>query len=282
MTGIDLVNKARTVSLYGMTLCIICFLLVAYSGPAQAVVNLSTKEIKEMVKQLGDNKWAVRENATKKLIEAIEDGNQTTWQTAADQVRYATKSADLEVAWRAEKILTTALPTKFTTLAQLKVQLDASKTVLDQAFSRLVDEFIAAVSRGTPAEVQEKLAHLVTVNALRVELTSIAYSKNNSYKQFYTFGKITRLRKNIDSLKVNVEKAGEALKKEDRTNLTAALKLVQDILSKDKDEDGIPSIWEQLFGLDPEDKTDKNKDPDGDGRDNLKEYKDETFPNTKD
>jgi hypothetical protein len=47
----------------------------------------------------------------------------------------------------------------------------------------------------------------------------------------------------------------------------------------DDDSDLIPDTWELRFGLDPFDPTDANADPDGDGLNNLEEYRGGTEPN---
>lgn len=53
----------------------------------------------------------------------------------------------------------------------------------------------------------------------------------------------------------------------------------------DSDSDGMPNGWEGLYGLDPNDNTSTNGaagDWDGDGRSNIDEYNDGTFPNNPD
>jgi len=42
--------------------------------------------------------------------------------------------------------------------------------------------------------------------------------------------------------------------------------------SDDTDEDGLPDLWEERFGLDPNLASDASEDPDGDGRNNLSEF----------
>lgn len=51
--------------------------------------------------------------------------------------------------------------------------------------------------------------------------------------------------------------------------------------NKDTDDDGdqIPDFWEIQYGLNPLDKTDADKDPDGDGKSNLDEYLNGTHSN---
>ena len=46
----------------------------------------------------------------------------------------------------------------------------------------------------------------------------------------------------------------------------------------DHDEDGMPTWWEQKYGLDPNDPADANKDLDGDGFTNIEEFKAGTDP----
>lgn len=43
-------------------------------------------------------------------------------------------------------------------------------------------------------------------------------------------------------------------------------------LTLDTDEDGLPDWWEILHGFDPEEPSDAEEDPDGDGYSNLEEY----------
>ena len=47
----------------------------------------------------------------------------------------------------------------------------------------------------------------------------------------------------------------------------------------DADEDGLPNVWENLYGLDPNDASDVHLDPDGDGHSNLEEFIAGTMPN---
>ncbi len=53
--------------------------------------------------------------------------------------------------------------------------------------------------------------------------------------------------------------------------------LVSDL---DEDGDGMSDPWEEANGLDPTDPTDAEEDPDGDGRVNLDEFRDDSDPNT--
>lgn len=55
-----------------------------------------------------------------------------------------------------------------------------------------------------------------------------------------------------------------------------------DACDSDDDNDGMSDSWEIANGLNPKDASDKNKDPDGDGRNNLQEYRDRTNPNIAD
>ncbi len=50
----------------------------------------------------------------------------------------------------------------------------------------------------------------------------------------------------------------------------------------DTDSDGIPDSWEVRYELNPGDSADALLDPDNDGRNNLKEYQDDTDPRVKD
>ncbi len=50
------------------------------------------------------------------------------------------------------------------------------------------------------------------------------------------------------------------------------------VLDRDPDHDGIPSEWETLFGLNPNNPIDAAQDPDGDGKTNLQEYLAGTHP----
>jgi hypothetical protein len=52
------------------------------------------------------------------------------------------------------------------------------------------------------------------------------------------------------------------------------------IYDRDGDGDGMLSLWEQDFGLDPADPTDAAGDPDGDGQTSLQEYQAGTHPKT--
>jgi hypothetical protein len=49
----------------------------------------------------------------------------------------------------------------------------------------------------------------------------------------------------------------------------------------DRDNDGMPNVWETDNDLDPDDPTDAAKDADGDGKTNLEEYNDGTDPQEK-
>lgn len=55
-----------------------------------------------------------------------------------------------------------------------------------------------------------------------------------------------------------------------------------DACDPDDDNDGMPDTWERKHGLNPKDRSDASKDNDGDGRNNLQEYKDRSDPNVKD
>jgi len=50
----------------------------------------------------------------------------------------------------------------------------------------------------------------------------------------------------------------------------------------DNDNDGMPDVWEDEHGLNPDDPTDRTKDPDGDGLQNYEEYIRGTDPNNPD
>lgn len=54
--------------------------------------------------------------------------------------------------------------------------------------------------------------------------------------------------------------------------------LVDDDDEQDTDGDGIPDAWEDAYGMNSSDPDDAWDDPDGDGRDNLQEYRDNTDP----
>ena len=51
---------------------------------------------------------------------------------------------------------------------------------------------------------------------------------------------------------------------------------------QDRDADGISDDWESYYGLNPDDATDANLDPDGDGISNLGEYRLRRDPNNQD
>lgn len=50
----------------------------------------------------------------------------------------------------------------------------------------------------------------------------------------------------------------------------------------DSDKDGMPDVWEDEHGLNPDDPTDRTTDPDGDGLQNYEEYVRGTDPNNPD
>jgi Tol biopolymer transport system component len=50
------------------------------------------------------------------------------------------------------------------------------------------------------------------------------------------------------------------------------------LLDRDPDADGMPTAWEQQFGLDPANPADANADPDGDGLTNLQEFQASSHP----
>lgn len=54
--------------------------------------------------------------------------------------------------------------------------------------------------------------------------------------------------------------------------------LAPDCRNPDDDQDGMPDTWENTYGLNPQDDTDWDDDPDGDGDDNLTEYRNGTDP----
>ena len=68
------------------------------------------QEIAVLVKQLGDDEWSKREDAQKKLVEF--------GRAAKSAVEKAAKDKDMEVVWRAEAILRTIDPQKFTQMGQ--------------------------------------------------------------------------------------------------------------------------------------------------------------------
>ncbi len=47
---------------------------------------------------------------------------------------------------------------------------------------------------------------------------------------------------------------------------------------EDSDHDGMPNMWELMYGLDPYDNSDASGDPDGDGYTNIEEFLNETVP----
>ncbi|MAD26396.1 MAG: hypothetical protein CMO44_19730, partial [Verrucomicrobiales bacterium] len=49
----------------------------------------------------------------------------------------------------------------------------------------------------------------------------------------------------------------------------------------DTDDDGLPNLWETLYGLNPNDFSDANLDNDNDGHNNLEEFIAGTNPNDK-
>ena len=49
-------------------------------------------------------------------------------------------------------------------------------------------------------------------------------------------------------------------------------------LDEDKDDDGMPDVWENRWGFDKDDPTDAELDPDEDGYTNLQEYENDTCP----
>ena len=48
----------------------------------------------------------------------------------------------------------------------------------------------------------------------------------------------------------------------------------------DSNNNGMPDEWEKQYGLDPNDPTVGNRDPDGDGYTNIEEYLNGTVPTT--
>ena len=54
-----------------------------------------------------------------------------------------------------------------------------------------------------------------------------------------------------------------------------------DEMSADKDMDGMPDVWEQSHGLDPNSASDSSRDTDGDGYTNIEEYLNGTDPRKK-
>lgn len=70
---------------------------------------------------------------------------------------------------------------------------------------------------------------------------------------------------------------------QENKNSTASITItVEETATTDTDDDTLPNIWERDNGLDPDDPTDADEDPDEDGLSNLEEYQEETDPQDED
>jgi len=96
-------------------------------------------------------------------------------------------------------------------------------------------------------------------------------------------GKYTITGLEPDEYTVNIT-SGTHLSIEETVTISADEKASLDVTLKvdpDRDGDGIPNEWEELYGLDPDDPEDAVKDEDEDGFTNLEEFEEETDPTDK-
>lgn len=74
----------------------------------------------------------------------------------------------------------------------------------------------------------------------------------------------------------------EVTDKDGKSSTASITVTVEETASSDTDGDTLPNEWERDNGLDPEDATDVNEDPDADGLTNLEEYEENTDPQEED
>ena len=112
--------------------------------------------------------------------------------------------------------------------------------------------------------------HAVTIAPALTAVNSVLQDAGAN-KRLNSDGSFTNTRDEVDERFVNDFKNGTGPSKT-VTTLRMPSSIDPGTPYKDTDKDGMPDEWETLNGFDPNDKSDGNKDADGDGYTNLEEF----------
>jgi len=298
------VYPIRRALLVPVGLCVLALLLASSSGVGKTVtltaaqfkskieeirsstwadtINVITEEVKKLIKDLGDEKWKTRRIAKRALVEVIKKGNKKTREATLQLVRVAKKSTDLEVSWRALVILRRAIRAVskdvFPTLYAMSNLLDDQRLILQNAFNEYQIKLLAAELRGDPPQVLAAIeAARDAVGALRRDVSGIRIKELRTFSEFGTLSAVqVRFLKFQNSIQ-----ASTVLTDETKALINRKISEFKKHLELDEDKDGLPSVWEELYGTDPK-AADAAKDPDNDKLTNAQEYAKGTLPTSAD